>query len=77
LSGNCTGDASGDKFCVEQCDNTKDSCPHGFTCLATGADTGVCWPAPGGGCCSGAPGSPAGPFVLGVGLLGFVLRRRR
>ncbi len=79
LSGQCQTDgATGDHFCVESCDLSAGSCPSGFSCIATGA-AGVCWPDANTGCCdAGVRGSnPAGPALLGLGIVVLVLRRRR
>jgi hypothetical protein len=69
-------EASNGKACVEACDLSPGSCPHGFFCLEDGAGSGVCWQAEGSGCCD-AGGRPAGPVLLGAGVLALVLRRRR
>ena len=77
LSNQCVSDTTGDSFCVESCETSQaGSCPSGFGCLQTTATTGVCWPVEESGCCS-TGGSPAGPILLGLGLLALVLRRRR
>jgi hypothetical protein len=77
LSNQCVSDTAGESFCVETCETAQSgSCPSGFSCLQTTATTGVCWPVEASGCCS-TGGSPAGPILLGVGLLALVLRRRR
>jgi hypothetical protein len=77
ISRNCVK-ASGEKIghCVEMCDPAvKGGCPNDFECIAAGAG-GVCWPNEGGGCCE-TGGSPSGPLALSLGVLVFVLRRRR
>ncbi|MEO7097438.1 MAG: Ig-like domain-containing protein [Polyangiales bacterium] len=78
--GECQGDATGEKHCVESCVLGEGQCPDGFGCLEAGADKGVCWPGfddGTGGCCS-ANSDPAGPMVLGAMVCGMlVLRRRR
>ena len=76
VSQQCVGDAAGNKACVESCDLSPGSCPHGFECLQTGADGGVCWESSGGGCCD-AGATPSGPALLGLGLGVLLLRRRR
>ena len=75
LSGSCVADNTGTKACVEACDLSAGSCPDGFTCLQSSADAGVCWRDDSGGCCD-AGGSPAGPTLLGFGVLALTLRRR-
>jgi len=76
VSQQCVTDDSGDMACVESCDRSAGSCPHGFACLPTGADTGVCWESSGGGCCD-AGTTPTGPALLGLGLGVLLVRRRR
>jgi uncharacterized protein (TIGR03382 family) len=76
-SNQCGDDGAGNKYCVENCDPTKNECPSGFGCIAT--DTaGVCWPGAdngGGGCnSSGSGGVMFAGFALGAALL---TRRRK
>jgi hypothetical protein len=75
LSGQCVADNTGGKFCVESCDLSPGSCPSGFFCLQAG-DAGVCWASEDSGCCETGH-SPAGPLLLGVGVLALALRRKR
>jgi MYXO-CTERM domain-containing protein len=79
-SGSCGDDGAGNMYCVSSCDPTASTCPSGFSCLATGAGQGVCWPGADsgggtGGCnASGSSGAPF--FLLGLGAM-FLTRRRR
>ncbi len=79
-SGQCQGDSTGEKHCVESCVLGEGQCPDGFGCLEASPDRGVCWPGfddGTGGCCS-ANSDPAGPMVLSAAVCGMlVLRRRR
>jgi len=75
-SGKCGADATGDHFCVEDCDPAADGCPSGFACLSAGEASGVCWPSDEGGCNSSGTGAP-GFLVFGIGAMLLVLRRRR
>ena len=60
--------------CVAACDPSKPSaCPNDFDCLA-GGTANVCWPSA--GCCS-VGGDPRSTAVLGVLVVGLVVRRRR
>jgi MYXO-CTERM domain-containing protein len=76
LSNQCIGDQAGTMLCVEQCDLSPGSCPESFSCLPAGA-AGVCWQTDDGGCCDAGGGSPAGPALLGLGVLALLARRRR
>jgi hypothetical protein len=76
-SGTCA--TSGDTgYCTMNCAlDMEGVCPDGLECTDTGAGTGACWPVgEEGGCCdaSGASGPTA---LLGVGLIGLVLGRKR
>jgi uncharacterized protein (TIGR03382 family) len=53
------------------------ACPSGFDCISAGTED-VCWPSSsgGGGCCD-ASGAGAPTSMLGIALVGIVLRRRR
>ncbi len=77
-SGQCGSDASGNSYCVEQCDPAASACPDGFECQMAGAG-GVCWPGgeDDGGCSSSTSASGgAGLLLLGLAAM-FVTRRRR
>jgi uncharacterized protein (TIGR03382 family) len=78
-SGTCAAGDGGMK-CSMVCDPTAMmACPSGFTCLSagSGATQGACWPESGGGCCdAGGSGAPA-TMIIGIALVGIVLRRRR
>lgn len=52
------------------------SCPEGFECLETNADSGACWPIDEDGGCN-ASGAGAGGFAWLLIGLAFALRRRR
>jgi len=79
-SGSCGDDGAGNKYCVSSCDPTANTCPSGFSCLASGAaGQGVCWPGAdsgGTGGCNTAGNSGAPLFLLGLGAM-FLVRRRR
>ncbi len=78
--------------CTQSCD-ANNSCPDGFDCVSASNGTSVCWPGSGsggggggggngngnndvnGGCAAG--GSPAGVWLLLIGLVGLLRRRRR
>lgn len=76
LAGQCIGDSTGSKQCVESCDlGVSGACPSDFSCIAAGAG-GVCWYAGAAGCCS-AGTDPTGPVLLGASVFGLVLLRRR
>jgi hypothetical protein len=79
VNGTCASDGN-QMLCVISCDLTNDMCPDGFGCLEAGAG-GVCWlgaEKAGGdkGCCS-LNASPSGSLLLGFGVLGLLVRRRR
>ena len=78
----CAGTAD-QTICTQTCiPGVGDSCPEGsgLTCVGQGA-SGVCFfPEDEGGCCtvsSDASTVPVAPFVLGLGLFGFIVLRRR
>ena len=72
-SGLCA-EGPGGRLCTEPC--AAGACPDGFECLDAPGDTAACWPAAGSGCCdAGGRGAPA--MLLGLGLAGVLLRRRR
>jgi hypothetical protein len=74
----CTETSDG-KRCTQPCSiDEPTSCPTGFDCLGD-AQSGICWPANTGGCCSAAPSSQvpwghAGTAALVAALL---MRRRK
>ncbi|MBS1121855.1 MAG: toxin [Deltaproteobacteria bacterium] len=72
-TGRCASDGT-DSLCTGECDGGA-TCPGGFTCV-DGAN--VCWPSPddGGGCAT-TGGNPCSFLIVGLGALGFVVRRRR
>lgn len=74
-SGAC-GTQGDDSKCTMICTPGADeACPSGLDCLDDGNGGGNCWPS-GGGCCdAGGRGAPTG--ILGIALVGLVLRRRR
>jgi len=73
-SGEC-GTQGNDSKCTMACSPGADgACPSGLDCLDDGNGGGNCWP--GGGCCDASGrGAPTG--ILGIALVGLVLRRRR
>jgi len=77
-SGSCGDDGAGNKYCVSSCDPMASTCPSGFSCLSTGTG-GVCWPGAdngGTGGCNTAGNHGAPLFLLGLGAM-FLIRRRR
>ncbi len=76
-SGQCATDASGAKYCVENCVLGEGQCPDGFGCLEAG-QSGVCWPGyddgTGGICSAGGPG---GAVSLGLAFAAMLFARRR
>ncbi len=80
-SDSCGDDGAGNKYCVSSCDPTSNTCPSGFGCLATTGTAGVCWPGAdnggGGGGCSTTGTSGAPLFLLGLGAMFLVRRRKR
>ncbi len=75
----CLETSDGGKFCSQDCVvGAADACPADFECTPAG-NSGACIPVSGGGgCCSAGGGSGAWlHFGLSVGILGFVMRRRR
>jgi len=76
-SGQCAADASGAKYCVENCVLDEGQCPDGFGCLKAG-EQGVCWPGyddgTGGICSAGGPG---GAVSLGLAFAAMLFARRR
>ena len=80
-SDSCGDDGAGNKYCVSSCNPTNNTCPSGFGCLETTGTSGVCWPGAdsggGGGGCSttGTAGAPL--FLLGLGAMFLVRRRKR
>lgn len=75
----CTGTAE-QQICTQTCiPGSPDSCPAGLDCVMNGPDTGVCFFASSGGCCSVDRGGGAWwlPVGLGLAVLGLVVRPRR
>jgi hypothetical protein len=81
LDGQCASDGT-ESVCVIPCNLSSGSCPSGFGCVSDGSGTdGVCFPgsetgASGNAGCD-AGGSPAGPMLLGLGVVVLVISRRR
>lgn len=72
----CATDSTGMKYCVENCDPAKASCPSGFSCIVAGTG-GVYWPGGGGGGCATTGGDGALALVmLGFGAV-LITRKRR
>ena len=80
FSGICLSSNSG-SLCGEVCERGGGQCPDGYGCLELSDGTGSCWPGVdeggGEGDCSSAGGGSAAPIALSLGLVGFVLSRRR
>ncbi len=75
-SGTC-GMSGNDSHCTFSCTPGLDNaCPAGLDCLDSGGGTGNCWPTDTGGCCD-ASGRGGATSILGIALVGLVLRRRR
>ena len=71
------GTSGDDSKCTMTCTpNAANACPTGLDCFDDGNGSGYCWPPQGGGCCD-ASGRGAPTSVLGIMIVGFVLRRRR
>lgn len=68
------------KRCSQPCSiDEPTSCPTGFDCLGD-AQSGICWPADSGGCCSVAAGPSRGAWAhVGTAalVLGLLMRRRK
>jgi uncharacterized protein (TIGR03382 family) len=77
-SGQCAGDGTGAKYCVEPCNPAMNGCPSGFSCDATSGNAGVCWPNPnsGHGGCSTSGGDGAIAFAM-LALVGMLITRKR
>ncbi len=78
-SGQCSDSTiQDDGVCTQPCVvGLADACPNGLECIAVG-NGGICYTAAdGGGCCSAGTETPWAPFVLGLGIFGFVVIRRR
>lgn len=73
VTGQCGNDGT-NGYCVTSCDVAANACPSGFACLDTGG-SGVCWPSEDGGGCNASGASNV--WLLALGLLGFVMTRRR
>jgi hypothetical protein len=71
--------AGGDQMlCSTTCTvGAGETCPAGFECLGASGGQGACWPAAEGTGCCDARGGRASTALLGVVLVGLVLRRRR
>lgn len=71
------GTSGNDSKCTMTCTpSAMNACPTGLDCLDDGNGGGYCWPPDGGGCCD-ASGRGAPTSVLGIMIVGLVLRRRR
>jgi hypothetical protein len=76
-STDCVATSNEGTLCSMACTTGNDStCPGGFTCIADGAN-GACVPGSSGGGCCDASGKGAPTAVIGIALIGIVLRRRR
>jgi hypothetical protein len=81
VSGICRGTAEL-QICTQACvPGVSDACPSGYTCVPAEANTGICFVADDGGCCStsrgGAPWAPIALATLTLGLLVVRGRQRR
>jgi hypothetical protein len=71
------GTSGNDSKCTMTCAPADmNSCPSGLNCLDDGNGGGFCWPPENSGCCD-ASGRGAPTSVLGIMIVGLVLRRRR
>jgi hypothetical protein len=73
-SGQCGNDGN-NSYCTTTCNPEQSACPSGFACLDAGGGNGLCWPSEGGGC--DASGGGQGMMMLGIGLVGILIVRRR
>ncbi|HET9992162.1 MAG TPA: trypsin-like serine protease [Kofleriaceae bacterium] len=71
------GTSGTDSKCTMTCTpSAMNACPTGLDCVDDGNGGGYCWPPDNGGCCDASGrGAPTG--VLGIMIVGLVLRRRR
>jgi hypothetical protein len=81
VSGICRGTADR-QICTQECiPNIGDTCPSGYTCIATEPTVGICFdPDDDGGCCSTSRQSdsvPWAPVAFAALTLGFLVRPRR
>lgn len=81
VSGICRGTAEL-QICTQDCvPGVSDACPSGYSCVPTEANSGICFVADDGGCCSTsrgrAPWAPIAIATLTLGLLVVRGRRRR
>jgi Trypsin len=75
-SGTC-GTEGTDSKCTMACAiGTDGACPADLDCVSDGNGGGLCFPAEGSGCCD-ASGRGAPTSLLGIALVGLVLRRRK
>ena len=74
-AGGLCAQTSGGGFCTQTCDISASTCPADFDCSDIGGQT-VCVPAEGGCGCSGG-GNPGPLGLLGLGVMGMLLGRRR
>jgi hypothetical protein len=76
-SSQCAESSQDGKRCSMVCSVSDEaSCPGGFDCLRSSGDVGACWPNDSGGCCDAGRGGPAS-MLVGLAVLGLVVRRRR
>jgi uncharacterized protein (TIGR03382 family) len=78
-SGQCGDDGAGNRYCVEPCDTTNNTCPGGFGCLQTSGTAGVCWPGADSGGSGGCntSGSNGLAMLAGLGFATALITRRR
>jgi hypothetical protein len=73
----CASGPGGMKCTMSCTVGSAGTCPNGFDCDGTNGTNGACWPAGNGGGCCDTSGRGAPTMVLGIALVGLVLRRRR
>ena len=74
-SGSCGTDGNQSKCTMGCTVGADNACPAGLDCADNGNGGGLCFPTQGGCCDAGGHGAPTS--VLGIALVGVVLRRRR
>ncbi|MEO8840063.1 MAG: trypsin-like serine protease [Kofleriaceae bacterium] len=75
-SGTCGTEGTNSKCTMVCAIGTDGACPADLSCVSDGNGGGLCFPAEGGGCCD-ASGHGAPTSLLGIALVGLVLRRKK